>query len=712
MSRRRVRPRVNSRVATPSTPSERDPRRSTWLHALPFALIIATGILVYANSLQGPFIWDDETAIVTNPTIRQLWPLSGPLVPPGETPMAGRPLANLTLALNYAAGGLDVAGYRVVNLLLHIGCALLLFAIIRRTLRGQSLGRRFGETADATALAASLLWMVHPLQSEVVNYVTQRTESLAALCLLLTLYSAIRARHGSSGIWNGLAVTCCALGMASKESMVIAPLVVVLYDRAFEFESLGDALRTRTRLYGGLAATWMLLAILVVTTERSTVSLSGHVTSLTYLWNQFRMVTTYLRLSVWSDRLVLDYGLPQPLSFVDVTREAALVGTLLIMTLTSLVRWPRVGFLGAVFFLALAPTSTVLPILSEVGAERRMYVPMMAASALVVVLVRMFTDWMVVRMADRGGRVPAMAVAGLVVVSLVACGLTTVRRNDEFSDRPTLWKTVVDRRPHGRAHLSYGVALRDADRSADALDALREAVVDYPNAGYVLGTELFFAGEIDQASNALQRFINEGRSENFVPARSLFARVLIAQGELEAATGEYERILDIAPTNLEALSGLAETLFAQERYEEAAVAFRRVSDRMPAPIAQNEIRWGVALSEAGQSQEAAVHFEKALEIDPRSATAHLLLADLLLVQRDRPGDAEPHARAALEVTPDDGRVHHLLAIVLARTNRPDEAVSHFREASRLRPDDSMIRADLERAVTFSNSVRTGGSPTR
>ena len=707
MSRRRVRSRKPSRVAPASIRRGPDPRGSAWLRGLPFAVIVATGVLVFANSLQGPFIWDDETAVVTNPTIRQLWPLSGPLFPPSETPMAGRPLANLTLALNHAAGVLDVVGYHIFNLLLHIGCALLILAIVRRTLRGRSLGTRFGETAGATALVASLLWLVHPLQSEVVNYITQRTESLAALCLLLTLYCAIRARHSPSGIWSGLAITCCALGMASKESMVIAPLVVVLYDRTFEFESLGDVLRKRTRLYGGLAATWMLLAILVFTTERSTVSLSGDVTSVTYLWNQLQMVTTYLRLSVWPDALVLDYGLPRPLSFVDVAREAALVGTLLIMALVALIRWPRAGFLGAVFFLALAPTSSVLPILSEVGAERRMYVPMIAASVLTAVLVRMFLDWMVARMAGRGGRLPEIAVASVIVASLAACALTTARRNDDFSDRPTLWKTVVDRRPHGRARLSYGVALRDAGRIADALSELRTAVIDYPDAGYVLGTELFFAGEIDEASRALQFFIDKGRSQNFVPAHSLLARALIAQGQFEAAMGQYESILDMAPTNLEALSGLAETLFTQERYEEAAVAFRRVSERMP--TAQNEIRWGAALREAGRTEEAVPHFERALEIDPRSATAHLLLADQL-ARQDRPLDAEPHARAALELTPDDGTVHHLLAIVLAVTGRLDEAVPHFREASRLRPDDPLIREDLERAV--AESVRTDDSPTR
>lgn len=697
MNRRRVTSRIRSRGAPASTRRVPDPRGSAWRRGLPFALIVATGVLVYANSLQGPFIWDDETAIVTNPTIRQLWPLSGSLVPPGETPMAGRPLANLTLAINYAAGVLNVGGYHVFNLLLHIGCALLIFVILRRTLRGRTLGTRFGESAGATALVASLLWMVHPLQSEVVNYVTQRTESLAALCLLLTLYSAIRARHDPSRFWSGLAVTCCALGMASKESMVIAPLVVVLYDRAFEFESLGDALRKRTRLYGGLAATWLLLAALVATTERSTVSLSSDA-SVTYLWNQLQMITAYLRLSVWPDALVLDYGLPQPLLFVDVTREAALVGTLLLAALAALVWWPRAGFLGAVFSLALAPTSSVLPILSEVGAERRMYVPMMAVSVLTAVLVRMFLDRTMARMAGSGRRLPEIAGASVIIVSLVTCALTTVRRNGDFSDRLTLWKTVVDRRPHGRARLSYGVALRDAGRSDDAIRELREAVIDYPDAGYVLGTELFFAGEIDEASRALQRFIDEGRSQNFVPARSLLARALLAQGQLEGASEQYQSVLDLAPTNLDALSGLADILFRQERYEEAAGAFRRISERLP--TAQNEIRWGAALREAGRSDEAIPHFQMALELDPRSASAHLLLADLFL-RGDRPRDTESHARAALELTPDDSGAHHILAIVLAMTGRLDEAVPHFRQASLLRPDDPLIRADLERAVADS-----------
>ena len=102
-------------------------------------LLITVGALVYANSLEGPFIFDDLGAIVGNPDIRHLWPL---WQDPDSTPrpsLNGRPVVKLSLALNYAIGGLDVRWYHAVNIALHIGCALVLCSIVRRTLLGAYL---------------------------------------------------------------------------------------------------------------------------------------------------------------------------------------------------------------------------------------------------------------------------------------------------------------------------------------------------------------------------------------------------------------------------------------------------------------------------------------------------------------------------------------------------------------------------------------------
>ena len=137
-------------------------------------LIAAAGIAAYWNGLRAPFIWDDDPAIISNTTIRSVLPLSASLSPPLETAVAGRPLVNLSLALTYAIAGLDETAYHAGNLAILIASALLLFAIVRLTVI--RLGHP--QHASAIALVSALVWAVHPLLSETVDYTTQRTESM------------------------------------------------------------------------------------------------------------------------------------------------------------------------------------------------------------------------------------------------------------------------------------------------------------------------------------------------------------------------------------------------------------------------------------------------------------------------------------------------------------------------------------------------------
>ena len=286
----------------------------------------------YWNSLGAPFIWDDQTAIVTNPTIQRLWPLSDPLTPPRETPVAGRPLVNLSFAVNYAFGGLNVDG---LSRRQHRDPHRLRAPALRHrppdAVRSAHPERVAAPRRTSTALVVALLWLVHPLQSEVVDYVTQRSESLMALFFLLTCTARFEPgnagrdasqppglRHRREARWQTLSVVACACGMASKESMVVAPVAVVLYDWAFEFDSLGAAWRRRTYLYAGLAATWIVLAALIWNTPRSTVGSTVTIGPWIYLLNQTELIGRYLWLSLWPSALVLDYGLPRPLALRDV----------------------------------------------------------------------------------------------------------------------------------------------------------------------------------------------------------------------------------------------------------------------------------------------------------------------------------------------------------------------------------------------------------
>ena len=197
-------------------------------------LVVVAGLAAYHNSFTGAFVFDDLPSITENITIRHLWPLTGPLTPPhgGGLTVEGRPLINLSLALNYAVGGLNVWGYHAFNLAVHILAALVLYGIVRRTLLTERLRGRFGNAAAGLALAVALIWVVHPLQTEAVTYIVQRAESLMGLCYLLTLYCFMRgAVPGATKLWQVGAVAACAMGMASKEVMISAPIIALLYDR-------------------------------------------------------------------------------------------------------------------------------------------------------------------------------------------------------------------------------------------------------------------------------------------------------------------------------------------------------------------------------------------------------------------------------------------------------------------------------------------------
>ena len=196
--------------------------------------IVVTAVLAYQNSFAGVFTFDDEPWILRNATIRQLWPIQSWLFPGEASTLGGRPVISLTLAINYALGETDVWGYHAMNLAIHVLAALSLFGVLRWTLTSPRLRDRFGSAAGPLALAATLLWTVHPLQTQAVTYVIQRCESLVALFYLLTLYCVIRgAASRPPSLWSVAAFTACLLGMATKEVMVTAPIVVLLYDRTF-----------------------------------------------------------------------------------------------------------------------------------------------------------------------------------------------------------------------------------------------------------------------------------------------------------------------------------------------------------------------------------------------------------------------------------------------------------------------------------------------
>jgi hypothetical protein len=534
-------------------------------------LIVATGLGAYSNSFHGHFIYDDITSIGTNPHIRQLWPPWAPLRWPRPSTIAGRPVASFTLAVNYALGGLDVRGYHAMNLGFHLATALLLFGLTRRTLQAHpwlwrpdvEAGQADSERERPTMLAGavSLVWTVHPLLTESVNYVIQRTELLMAMFLFLTLYCVRRSADSTRrGWWQAGAVAACLLGMGSKEGMVAAPLIVWCYDRTFLAGSFAAALRQRTGLYAGLAATWLLLAGLVATGPHSE-SAGFHFPGLTpwrYALTQSGVILHYLRLAVWPRPLTLDYS-DWPLAGGpgEVAGPLVVVGILLGASAWCLARRPVLGFVGAWFFLLLAPTSSVLPLFKEFAAERRMYAPLAALVALAVVggyrLLRGGSAEMLWR------RVWAGRVGACVTVLLVALlGCATRERNADYRTEVAIWEDTVRKRPgNARAWYALGLAYATAGRPEEALAPFERAIGIEPDDAQVYydkGNVLLRLGRDREAIESYARAI--GLAPGYAPAHNNLGAAFYRLGRREEARACFQEALRLDPTLADARRNL------------------------------------------------------------------------------------------------------------------------------------------------------------
>ena len=289
------------------------------------AVMIIAAFVAFAPAIRAPFAFDDVGSIPGNPTIEHVFPLSTSLNPPPRLAVSGRPAVNLSLAVDHALSaslGLDrpdaesrTLVYRITNVLLHVLCGLLLFGVVRRTMSLATLGAWANANAETVALVSTALWLVHPIQSEAVDYVIQRTELLVSACYLATLYASIRAWDASTArrrtAWMIGGVAACAVGMASKEVMVTAPFVVAMYDRVFRVSSWRELANDRARrwFYGGLVATLALLAALIAGGGRAdSVGFGLGLPWYRYLYSQGWAIAHYLQLLIWPADLRFDYG--------------------------------------------------------------------------------------------------------------------------------------------------------------------------------------------------------------------------------------------------------------------------------------------------------------------------------------------------------------------------------------------------------------------
>jgi tetratricopeptide (TPR) repeat protein len=647
-------------------------------------LLVLAPVAVYWNSLHAPFVLDDRPVVLENASIRSLWPLTGPLSPPaGGLPVSARPVANLSLAVSHALSGEAVAGYHAVNVALHVLAGLALWGVLRRTLARPVVPERFRDQAGWLALAIAALWAVHPLQTAAVTYVSQRTELLATLFYLLTLYAFIRAaepdlepsprvgptgraglasdrainqpdRRSGSTRWAIVAVIACLLGMGSKETMASAPLIVLLYDRTFLAGSFAAAWRRRGRLHAALMATWALLAWLVwhSASRGGTAGWNVAMSRAAYVLTQGEAIMGYLARCVYPYPLVFDYGdYLTPPSF-GAWLDVALVGGLLVATLVALRRsvppsagtnqeiptgnFAPAGFAGAVFFAVLAPTSSVVPVATQTIADHRMYLPL--AVVLTALVLAVFA-WL--------GR--RAWIAG--VVALVVFGGLAVARNRDYASATDLWRDTVRKRPGNlRARNNLAASLLEAGQVEAGLAELRAALALQPDHADVLRN--LAQAELD-AGKVPDALAHAERAQQLDPRPAagwgLLGAARLRAGQAALAVDAYTRARQLRPDSAAAQYGLALALFQAERTADAIAAFADLRRREP-DFPGLHLNYGGALLDGGRPADALREFDAALAREaPGPELLHLRA--LALLELDRRAEATDAVRATLKLAP-------------------------------------------------------------
>ncbi len=579
-------------------------------------MIVLAALAAYHNSFAVPFLFDDPFSVEDNLTIRHLWPIWNALSPSATSFVGGRPAMNFSLALNYALGGTSVWGYHVFNLAVHVLAGLTLYGIMRRTFARPVLRERFGASGERVALAVAVIWTVHPLQTEAVTYLSQRCESLMGLFYLLSLYGFIRGVESRrSAWWFTLSVAACFLGMASKEVMVTAPVMVLLYDRIFVSANFREAWIRHWRLYLGLASSWLLLGHLMAGLHNRGVGYGPGITWWGYALTECRAVVQYLRLAVWPHPLILDYGAYVPTEHLAAAAPYVLIlAVLAIGVLFELKRHPAIGFVGAWFFVILAPTSSVVPIGGSPMAEHRMYLPLAAVVTLVVIGID-------ARLGRRSVAVFLAAAVGL--------GLLTARRNEDYRTGLSIWNDTVAKRPdNARAHYNLSRALLDAGQVPAAMAQCEQALrikPDYAEAHNNLGVAL---EQVGQAREAVEHYEQALRIKpDDAEVYYNLGNALLQAGKLEGAIEQYEQALRIKPDYAEADNNLAFALMRLGRVQEAIGHFQQVL-RINPDLAEVHYNLGNALAQVGRVPEAIVQYEQALRIKPDYTQAQSALARL------------------------------------------------------------------------------------
>jgi hypothetical protein len=452
-------------------------RSIRWLAPL---LVVGCTLAAFLNSLDGEFLMDDYCEILDNPLMESPWPPWQVMLVGHELP--SRPLPYLTFAIDHALWGKRAFGYHLTNLVIHVGAALALFFLARTTLSSTRLRAAFGEHADILSAMIASLWATHPLHTQAVTYIYQRLESMTGMLCLISLaaFAGAVARKWQPR-WLTASVVASAAAMFSKETAVVLPLLIGSYDWLLCGEPSPPPGR-RLRFYAALCSTWLLILVQMAV-QSSRYDATGAFTGspVRYFLTQPRVILHYLRLAFWPTGLCFDFNFPILETWAQVLPSLVYMLALGIAVVFGLSRRKAWAWPGVAFLLALAPSSSVVP-LAAVSEEYRMYLALAAVASAVVLgahtLIRRWTPPGKVRtMTFRGA-------AGLTLAAVLGLVILTQERNRVYATPGGVWLDVIQKGRAGtRAYWNLAMACDEREDFDAAIRCADEVVARNPDMG-------------------------------------------------------------------------------------------------------------------------------------------------------------------------------------------------------------------------------------
>jgi Flp pilus assembly protein TadD len=661
------------------------------------ALIIAVlGLVIYSNTFEVPFHWDDNLYIVDNTIIKDLCNFGEPSSISGHNlyvSVMDRYISYLSFALNYRFHGLDVRGYHAFNLAVHLINSLLVYFLVLHTFRAPLLENSLlKENSKHLAFFTGLFFVSHPVQTEAVTYIFQRHASLVTLFYLVSLVSYIRWRLGGNFILYPVSFLSAVLAMKTKENAFTLPFIVLIY----EFIFMKGPLRGRAlRLFP------ILLTLLVVPFSIITLGLPDwmpvadwtdmgkDVYSRGYLLTQFSVVMKYIGLLFLPVNQNLDYDYPMYTSFYNPNVLAPFAALVLLvffglyLLYRSRRRSPDYGLIAFGIFwfmIALSVESGLVPI-SMLIDEYRVYLPsvgfFMAVSCSAFYIACLLK-----------GRTPFISrhlTTGLTVVVIVF-SVSTYLRNNVWRTEISLWEDTVAKSPNkARPHNNLGLAYErrgQHERAMKAYEAAIRADPNYAEAHVNLGLIYYRQHRYDEAVKEYQAAIRN--NNNLSKAHSYLGMVYERMWDFKAAEREYELALLADPYDVGAhyhLGVVYEIEGDENKAEREFLTVIRIDQHNAG--AHNNL--GYIYLNRGVYEEAEKEFRTALRIKPEYIEAHNNLGVLYELE-GKIAEAEEELKDAIELDPSSVEAHNNLGVVYELEGRYNKAEEELKRAVMLRPD--------------------------